>query len=175
MRKLFFVLSIIGWIITLGLHVTTLFLDCNISGQIPFIWLLIPGVFVVWVPTVFYMRNSLVFDEVRRTSPLEFAKHIKFVKKVLSRNPLAIIAVMGFIHAIINFIIIFLIQPYTPKIKDGAYVLENHGQFLKLITEADYNHYSALQLLLFTGHGISFYGIATAVLFQKKDKTSTIL
>ena len=173
MRKLFFIIAITGWTITLGLHLTTLFVDYNISSQIPFIWLLIPGVFIVWTKTVFIMRDDKVLDESRQTSPLDFAKHIKFLKKVFNHNPLATIAAIGFINAIINFIVIISIQPYTPEIKDGIYVLENHGHFIKTITEAEYNHYSALQLMLYTGHGIAVYGIAAAVLFQKKSRTST--
>ena len=171
MRKLLFILAITGWTITLVLHLTTLFLDYNISSQIPFIWLLIPGIFIVWFPTVFIMRDNKVFEESRQTSPLDFAKHIKFLKKVFNHSPIATIAAIGFIHAIVNFIVIMSIQHYTPEIKDGVYVLEDHGRFVKTITEAEYNHYSALHLMLFTGHGLAFYGIAAAVLFQKKTRS----
>ena len=169
MRKFLFILPLIGWTISLGVYLTTIIVDYDISRQFPFIWLLIPGVFIVWLPTIFFMRNIKEMEEIRKTKPLDFAKHIKFFKKVFTHNLLTTIAAIGFIHGIVNFIVIMVIHPYMPEIKDGIYVLENHGHFIKTITEKEYNHYSALHIRVFSGYLIMFYGIATAVFFQQRQ------
>ena len=65
-------------------------------------------------------------------------------------------------------------QPGTPEIRDGQYILQNHGHLVKTVTESEYYHYLANQTRAFSGHWIMFYGIAAAVLFQTKTSRPII-
>jgi hypothetical protein len=56
-------------------------------------------------------------------------------------------------------------QLYTPGIQNGQYILHNHGQFVRNLTEKEYHHYQANTLRGFSGHWIAFYGMAMAVLY----------
>ncbi len=176
MKKFLFILACIGWTISLLFHLIALLVDYNISEQFPFVWLLHIGIFVVWLPTVLSLKNNIELKGLRQNNTLGFAKHKNFFKTIFRHTPtwLTIIAAIGFIHALFNFIIIIAIQPYTAEIKNGAYILQNHGHTIKTITEMEYNHYSALQLMLFSGHWIAFYGIAAAVLYPYKVSKQVI-
>jgi len=56
-------------------------------------------------------------------------------------------------------------QSGVPDIKNEQYILQNHGQLIRILTEQEYHHYKANEVRGFSGHWIAFYGIAMAVLF----------
>ena len=175
MRKFLFLFALTGWAISLVFHLSALIGDHDISRQFPFIWILHIGIFVVWLQTVLIVKNNNELKDLRQNNTLGFSKHTQFFKIIFRHTPtwLTIVAAIGFIHSIINFIVIIAIESNTPDIKDGVYILQNHGHFVRIITEMEYNHYSALQLMLFSGHLISFYGIAVAVLYPYKTSMQT--
>ena len=91
--------------------------------------------------------------------------------RVIFRNTptwLAIVAIVGFYYAIVNFTLFMFSQHGTPSIKDGQFVLENHGQLLATLTEKEFHHCKANDTRGFSGHWVAFYGIAMAVLFKKR-------
>jgi hypothetical protein len=55
--------------------------------------------------------------------------------------------------------VLFLVQSHaaSPEIKDGNYVLNNHGQIVKELTEAQYRWLKGSELRLFATGWISFY------------------
>lgn len=59
---------------------------------------------------------------------------------------------------IIHFLL-FLIESHaaSPEIKGGQYVLDNHGQILKLLTQSEYRHLKSAELRLFATGWIFFY------------------
>jgi hypothetical protein len=177
MKKILFIFALTGWTISLMFHLKALILDYNTSRQFLIIWFLGMGIFVVWLPTVLITKSNNALKELRQNNTPGIAKHKQFFKTIFGHTPtwLIIIAAIGAIHAAINFIIIAItIQSNTPEIKGGEFILQNHGHFIKKITEMEYNHYSALQLMLFTGHFIAFYGIVAAVLYPYKTSNQTI-
>ncbi len=168
MRKLFFVFAAIFWVISLSVHLAALICDYDASGSFPFVWLLHIGIFAVWLPTVFILRDDADFQELKKNSSFGVAKHIKFIKSIFKKRPtwMMVLAIFGFAYAFINFLLFAMSQPGTPGIRDGQYILQNHGQLIKTLTEAEYNHYLANVMRGFSGHWIAFYGMAAVALFQ---------
>jgi hypothetical protein len=100
--------------------------------QIPFIWVLHIGIFVVWVPMVFGLRNQELKNFQR--SPISTGMSpFPFLKMVLKSTPrwLILLAGVGFFYAIINFLLFLMSRPGVPDVRNGQYVLENHGKLIK--------------------------------------------
>jgi hypothetical protein len=59
--------------------------------------------------------------------------------------------------------VLFLVQSHaaSPEIKDGQYVLNNHGQIVKELTEAQYRWLKGCELRLFATGWMSFYLVLT--------------
>jgi hypothetical protein len=163
MRKFLFYFALTGYLLGLIVHLLSL-ADIDILSNFPFIWLLHLGIFVVWIPTIFEIRKR---QQLEQKHSLTKNNPLSFFKVMFSRTPkwLTIVAIVGFIYAIINFSLAFLSQTGTPDIKDGQYILQNHGQLIRIITEQEYHHDQANEARGFSGHWIAFYGIALAVLF----------
>jgi hypothetical protein len=64
---------------------------------------------------------------------------------------------------VIHFIV-FLWQSHaaSPEIKDGNYVLNNHGHILRMLTKSEYLRLKAGELRLFATGWIFFYFVPTA-------------
>jgi hypothetical protein len=169
MRKFLFYFALTGYLLGLIVHLLSL-ADIDILSNFPFIWLLHLGIFVVWIPTVFEIRKR---QQLEQKHSLTKNNPLSFFKLMFSRTPkwLTIVAIVGFIYAIINFSLVFLSQTGTPDIKDGQYILQNRGQLIRIITEQEYHHYQANEARGFSGHWIAFYGIALAVLFPFGKRT----
>ena len=59
---------------------------------------------------------------------------------------------------VVHFVL-FLVQSHTasPEIKDGQYVLNNHGQIVKVLTQLEYLRLKGAELRLFAAGWIFFY------------------
>jgi hypothetical protein len=55
-------------------------------------------------------------------------------------------------------------------IQNGQYVLQEHGQIIKIIKQQEYHYYQANLLLLFSAAWIAFYGVASTALFPFHNK-----
>jgi hypothetical protein len=165
-KKFLFFFALTGWTISLVVHFAALFADYDATRDFPFIWLLHIGIFIVWLAAVILLKKSDL-SQFRNSNPFDFAKQKLLVKTIFRNSPawLTTIAVIGFFYAMINFMLFILSQQGTPDIVHGQYILQNHGQVIKTITEAEYNHYAANQTRGFSGHWILFYGLAMAILF----------
>jgi hypothetical protein len=60
--------------------------------------------------------------------------------------------------------VLFLIESHaaSPQIKDGQYILDNHGQILKVITQREYLHLKGAELRLFATGWATFYAVSVA-------------
>ncbi|MEX6690173.1 hypothetical protein QTN47_21870 [Danxiaibacter flavus] len=137
------------------------------TEKVPFIWLLHIGVFVVWIPAILKLRKNEEFNEFQKSGILMRGNPVAFFKLVFKNTPtwLTIIALAGFFYATANSALFATGQPGVPGIQNGHYVLQNHGQVIKTLTEQQYHHYKANEARGFSGHWIAFYGIGMAMLF----------
>ncbi len=166
MKKNLFYFAATGWVLGLIVHLLSL-AGFNITDKVPFVWLLHIGVFVVWIPAIIEMKNNEELREYKKSGVLNRMKPFGFFKIIFKETPtwLKTIAIGGFFYAIINFIWCFIFHLGIPDIWDGEYILHNHGQLIKTLTEQEYNHYKANELRGFSGHWLAFYGFAAAILF----------
>jgi hypothetical protein len=177
MKKYLFYLAVTGW--TLGLLVHLLALsDIDVSEKIPFVWALHVGIFIVWLPAVLELKKNKELQEFQKGGMMKSMNPFAMFKIVFKNTPLWMVAlgIGGFFYAIINFMLFISSQHGTPDIKEGQYILQNHGQLIKTLTEQEYHHYKANAIRGFSGHWMAFYGLAAAILypFQKSNEPSQL-
>jgi hypothetical protein len=167
MKKYLFYFALTGWTLGMLVHILSL-ADIDVTEKVPFVWLLHIGIFVVWVPVVLDLKKNEELQEYQQSGMLNRMNPIGFFKILFKETPtwMTIIAGAGFFYALINFMLFIASQGGTPDIKDGQFILHNHGQLIKILTEQEYHHYKANEVRGFSGHWILFYGIATAVLYK---------
>ena len=176
MRKFLFYFAVTGWTLGLIVHLVSL-LGIDVTEKIPFIWILHIGIFVVWLPTILNLRKNEKLKEFSQSGLLTRMNPLVFFKMIFQNTPtwLTLIAISGFLYAIVNFMLFMTSQLGVPDVKDGQYILQNHGQLIKTLTEQEYHHYKANQLRGFSGHWIAFYGIAMVVLFPFHEQNENKL
>lgn len=167
MRKVLFFFAITGWTMGFIVHVLAM-ADYDVAGKIPFFWLLHLGIFVVWVPTIFMLRNN---EELKILQQSKKVRPFALFKILLKETPtwLRVIAIGGLIYAFLNFLLFAASQGGTPDIRDGQYVILDHGKLIKTITEQEYYQYKANEVRGLSGFWLAFYGFAAAVLFPSKQ------
>jgi hypothetical protein len=173
MKKVLFYFAVTGWILGLIVHLLSL-ADFDITDKVPSVWFLHLGIFVVWLPTVLDLKKNEELKAYQQSGMLDRMNLLGFFKIIFRQTPiwLTIIAIGGFFYAIINFMLFVTSQLGVPDIKDGQYVLHNHGQLIKTLTEQEYHHCKANELRGVSGHWLAFYGIAVAVLFPFYKQTT---
>lgn len=169
MKKLLLFLALSGWALSLMVHIVSL-AHMDIADKIPFIWFLHIGVFIVWLPTVLILRKN---EELKQAKTLTRMNPVAMFNIMLKGAPpwLLYVVIGGFAYAIINFLLIISSGIGVTSIIDGQYVLHNHGQVLKTLTEGEYHQCQAKEMRLSSGHWIVFYGIAAAVLYPSKKES----
>ncbi|HEY1683198.1 MAG TPA: hypothetical protein VGG19_00420 [Tepidisphaeraceae bacterium] len=71
----------------------------------------------------------------------------------------------AFVYAIINFaVFIFLVRAGSPTIEKGRYIIEDHGKFVRQISEQEYHRYQNYEARGFSGHWMFFYAAAMTAL-----------
>jgi hypothetical protein len=76
-----------------------------------------------------------------------------------------------FAYAIINFaLFFFLSRGGTPDVRDGKYVLHNHGTVIRELSEDEYELQNAYILRGFSGHWMIFYLIPALYFWYRKDE-----
>ncbi|HYV92581.1 MAG TPA: hypothetical protein VE978_12375 [Chitinophagales bacterium] len=167
MKKYLFYFALTGWILGIIVHLLSL-ADIDVTEKVPFVWLLHIGIFVVWIPIVLDLKNNQELREYQQSRLRNRMNPVGFFKIVFKDTPawMALAAIGGFFYMGINFMLFIASQSGGPEIKDGQYILESHGQFIKTLTEQEYHHYKANEVRGFSGHWIFFYGFATAVLYK---------
>ncbi|MCU0350347.1 MAG: hypothetical protein MUF43_05880 [Flavobacterium sp.] len=172
MKKYLFYFALTGWTLGIIVHMLSL-ADIDVTEKVPFVWFLHFGIFVVWIPVVLDLKKNEELQQYQQSGMPNRMNPIKFFKIIFKETPtwMIIIAGAGFFYASINFTLFISSQIGTPDVKDGQFILHNHGQLIKTLTEQEYHHYIANEVRGFSGHWIFFYGIATAVLYKYSGLT----
>lgn len=171
MKKILFFVAATGWMLGLTVHLLSLS-GVDVMEKVPFVWLLHLGIFAIWVPTILSLKKKKELRGNQDSSPFNALSNF------LENTPhwLNAIAVVGFVYAFINFALFFFSIEGSTAIKDGEYILHNHGHLIKKLTEQEYHSYRAQELRGFSGHWLAFYGFAVAALYPfAKKKRSEIL
>ena len=173
MKKFLFYFALTAWIVGIIVHILSLS-GTDVSEKIPFVWLLHIGIFVVWSPVVRDLKENKELQEVQQSDVSNRKDATGFYKIVFKDTPtwMPTIIIGSFIYLIINFIIFAATNEGVPSAIAGTYILEDHGHFVKTLTESEYHYYKANELRGFSGHWIFFYGAATAILYKFSGQKS---
>ncbi|MFO0969089.1 MAG: hypothetical protein U0793_26340 [Gemmataceae bacterium] len=155
LHLLFFVLAILGLVLSLIVHVAT-FADVDLIDTFPAFWVLHLGIFMVFIPCLLVGAKPRRYREPLPAKP-----------RWLSR-----LVYLFFIYAGVNFIIfLFLIREGTAqRLDDGTYMLAHRAHRVRAITEAEFHHQNALVARGFSGHWMLFYCMTVLLLWPRKEK-----
>lgn len=158
LKRVFSITAFIGFCISLLVHLTT-FLGINPARHIPWVWGLHVGIFVVFIPMIFAQGLTPKKD---------------FWPKMFARTPrwARYLTKAFFAYALINFALFFVLsEGGVPQERDGKYVLHNHGNVIRELSEAEYERQNAYVLRGFSGHWMVFYLMPSLFFWYRKEET----
>jgi hypothetical protein len=157
MRRAFSIFAFTGFFISLIIHLTTFF-GIDPAKHVPLVWVLHLGIFIVFIPMLFVQGLTPKKD---------------FWPKFFASMPrLAQYTVKAFFaYAIINFaLFFFLSKGGVPDVRDGKYVLHNHGNVIRELSEEEYDLQNAYVIRGFSGHWMIFYLVPALYFWYRKDE-----
>jgi hypothetical protein len=125
------------------------------------VWVLHLGIFVVFIPMLFVQGLAPKKD---------------FWNKIFAAMPRwARYTIKAFLaYAVINFaLFFFLSKGGVPDERDGKYVLHNHGQVIRELSEHEYELQKAYVIRGFSGHWMIFY-LLPALVFWYRDECASL-
>ncbi|WP_154668259.1 hypothetical protein [Pseudoduganella violaceinigra] len=160
MKRLFGLISLAGFTAALIVHVLAL-TGVDVSEHFPAVWGLHGGIFLVFIPFVFFSRKTLgpkpTFAEIRNAFPMW-------------------VVVLGcgiFAYALLNFALTMVgSEVGNPSIVDGKYVLVSHGKHVRELTALEYSAFKANEIRGFSGHWLAFYFMPFAYFMFGRDSST---
>jgi hypothetical protein len=158
LRRAYSIFALAGFFLSLFVHLSTFF-GIDPSKHIPWVWVLHLGIFVVFIPMFFIqglMPKKDLWNKIFATIP----RWARYTIKAF------------FAYALINFALFFLLSKGgVPDVRDGKYVLHNHGQVIRELSENEYELQKAYVLRGFSGHWMVFY-LVPAIVFWYRRKSA---
>lgn len=137
--------ALIGLILSLLVHLLAL-IGANIVATFPLVWFLHLGIFLVIIPLIFFEQKSLKTQSKFALSKSMLPRSIEVSRKVLS------------VYLIVSFgVCIFLSDGGIPDIRDGKYILHNHGKLIRELTQNEYKTFLMNEMRFFSTFWIFFY------------------
>lgn len=161
MNRFIAFVALLGFVLSLVVHIVAL-LGRDVSAQVPLVWSLHVGIFIVFIPFVLSSRKVVgpkpSFAELRELFP----------------GWVVTLGAVIFAYAILNFLFFALAtQGGSPSIRDGKYALEEHGRLIRTLSASDYASFKANDIRGFSGHWLVFYFVPFAYfMFCKKSNSS---
>ena len=161
MNRIFGLTALAGFIISLVVHLSAL-LGIDVSAHFAYVWLLHLGIFVVFFPFAFafFSRNTPgekpTFTEIRTAFP----------------TWVVVAGACVFTYAVVNFLLFMIAtEGGNPAIKNGKYLLLNHGKLVRELTFGEYTAFRANEIRGFSGHWLVFYFFPFAYFVLRKKST----
>jgi len=167
MRRLIASVAFIGLALSAMVHGAT-FLGVDLIEKFQLVWGLHLGIFPLFFLMILairieekdsygFLRKSLSWKRFFAPMPI-WAKYVTY----------ALLA-----YALINFaLFLFLSEGGTPELRDGKYVLHDHGRIIRELTEQEYHLQKAYVLRGFSGHWMYFYIISGLYFWFPKQMTN---
>ena len=154
LKRVFGIAAAICFLLALAVHLAAWGGD-SLVERWPALWGLHAAIFVLALP----MAADSIF---RRGDE---------AKGWPSRFSLAGIALGAlFGYAVINFALAFgALRDGTVALRDGRYVLEDHGRFIRDATRVEFERHQAVSTRLFSGHWMAFYGLFAYQYLRRRD------
>jgi hypothetical protein len=169
MRRLIAIVAFVGFALSVMVHGVT-FLGVDLIEEFPLVWGLHLGIF----PLFFLMMIAIRIEE---KDSYGFFSKFPFWKKFFAPMPQwAKYLTYAFLaYALINFaLFFFLSEGGTPELRDGNYVLHDHGRIIRELTEQQYRLKKAYVLRGFSGHWMYFYIICGFYFWFPKRMTDKL-
>jgi hypothetical protein len=156
MNRLVGLLALLGFLLSLAAHVAAL-AGVDVGKRVPWVWGLHVGVFVVFFPFVMSSRKLLG----PRTS--------LWSVRTLFPTWVRVIGAAVFVYALINFaLFITATEGGSPRVRDGHFVLLDHGRVIRELSAAEYEAMEARDVRGFSGHWLVFYFVPFAWFLLRK-------
>jgi hypothetical protein len=143
MNKIIGLVALVGFLLSLVIHGLT-FTGINIEMEQ--VWLLHAGGIFLCFPLFSSLHGrlgkNLTITQMRKLLPIW-------------ANALV---VATFVYAFINFALFILhSEGGSPGVKDGMYVLQNHGRLIRQLSQQEYELYKVYAVRGFSGHWLFLY------------------
>lgn len=162
LRRILALISASGLAASLAIYVAS-YTGSTMDGLFRWVIILHIGVFFFYCRYIYRTNSAL-----RRAS---------FFWKEFGRGmPKWVVPTINSLGAffIIHFIVfLWLSHAASPEIKDGNYVLNNHGHILRMITKSEYLRLKGGELRLFATGWIFFYFIPTVYWWFRQPEQQT--
>lgn len=139
-----FLLSALGLVVSLAIHLSTFLPGCALeTGQV---WPLHICVFPLFFIAIRKLRNDGTLDKENSFVPADAPRWMRRMAAVF------------FVYAGVNFAMLFVhTRDGGPGMRDGKFVRQSHGRVISEITEAEYHQLQAYVARGFSGHWMLFY------------------
>ncbi|MBB4803828.1 hypothetical protein HNP37_003908 [Flavobacterium nitrogenifigens] len=166
MKKTLFLISIIGWSLCI-IIVALSFLNINLLKTMPFLLILLPAVFAVFIPSFFLAKNNSHIVEYNENNSDTFFNSnsislIPFIENC--PNWLLAILFVSFIGTASSAAFMFNMESGDPVFINNEFVLKYRGEIIRKITETEFNHLKLLNARYEFGFILVFYAICILVL-----------
>lgn len=162
MNRLLAIFALLGFVLSLVVHIAALS-GIDVAGKIPLVWSLHVGIFVAFIPFVLLSRKEL--------GPKPTFTQLKGIFPSWVGAICAVICA----YALVNFLL-FMLATHggSPSIRDGKFILQDHGRLIREITSGEYASFKANEVRGFSGHWLAFYFVPFAYFMFRKKSTSSI-
>jgi hypothetical protein len=136
----------VGFAVSLVVHICTFF-GQSLPHRFPIFWLLHVGIFVVFGPIVFVLKE---------------AQSAGSLKRVFGSYPTSVIAAGVVLHLYVTLIGIASFRAMEGAVREqpSGYSIVNHGKFIRKISEAKFHEAQAVEARGFSAVWLSFYGLS---------------
>lgn len=168
MRKFFFFLALLGWIIAFIEHILSI-VENTIMQADTFlsIWLIQLAIFVVTIIYAYIDYRKFKEDQqLKESFELSAIESLGFSKDI--PTILIIITVVWFFYCFYCFFSFGINVPGTLATEGKFYTLRNHGELVKYLTKQEYDHGRNSELRFLTSFLMVFYNFALLSLFLQK-------
>jgi len=169
LRKAAFILACICLVLAALVHVLSI-MEIDLQEEFPFVLLLHLLVFVCFVPGFISL-----FELQQAQSPSTSGRRrltLPLLKQFFAGTPwwMFIIFALFLVYALVNFQLFAMeSEGGGPGFIDGVYVLHNHGQIIREISQEEYHLFRANELRGFSGHWMAFFSFSMLLLWPRKD------
>ncbi len=158
-RKVLGSVAVAGFLLSAAVHLSALS-HVNLVKEFPNTWFLHVGIFVVFIPAFVLAR-------------IDFGSNPSLTQISATLPRWATIACIALIaYAAVNFLVFAAgTVGGSPDIRDGKYVLLDHGRLIREITASEYVTLKTNVVRGFSGHWLVFYFCSAAYLLLSKKRT----
>ncbi len=161
MKKLLYA-TILGWSLSALVFILSV-AKINIQEKIPFVWILFFGAFIVFIPAIFYAKNSNKIQEYSYdNNTFGNVPLMPFFEK--SKSWIITVLITSFICAVVSFSSMNNLQNGSVENINGKYfIYERDNDEKREISKSEFDNFETSNLKFFFGGLLIFYSIPMLV------------